>query len=119
MYKSFKEMPVWQVSLNLSIKIFEISQSLPKSEAYGFKSQILRSSNSITANIAEAFGRSGSKDKINFYNISRGSAFETQSHLIYGAKVNYFAQPRVDKLLEDYNLLIYDLNKIIKSLRRS
>ncbi|RLD49620.1 MAG: hypothetical protein DRJ05_20705 [Bacteroidetes bacterium] len=55
MYKSFREMPVWQNALNLSDIVFEMSNSLPKSEDYGLTSQIRKSSSSSTANIAEAF----------------------------------------------------------------
>jgi len=51
MYKSFRDMPVWQNALNLSAIVFELTISLPKSEDYGLTSQIRRSSNSVTGNI--------------------------------------------------------------------
>ncbi len=119
MYKSFTDMSVWKESLNLSERIFKLSLSLPKCEEYGLASQIKRSANSITANIAEAFGRSTSKDKNKFYTIAKGSAFETQSHLLYGQKVNYFEENKVSDIFQLYNQLIFDLNKIIKSLSQS
>ena len=109
-------MPVWQNSLELSSKVFDITLSLPKSEDYGLTSQIRRSSNSITANVAEAFGRRTKKDKSHFYIISRGSAFETQSHLLYGVKVGYFEESKVKELLASYSELIHELNKILKYL---
>jgi four helix bundle protein len=116
MFKSFTEMPVWQKALNLSADVFKLSSQLPKSEDYGLVSQIRRSSNSITANIAEAFGRKQKMDKSRFYHIARGSAFETQSHLLYGSKVGYFETQTVNNLFKAYNLLIFELNKILKSL---
>lgn len=109
-------MPVWQNSLELSDEVFKISSLLPKSEDYGLTSQIRRSSNSITANIAEAFGRKTKKDKSHFYIISRGSAFETQSHLLYGKKIGYFKPEKVKDLFNKYNVLIHEINKILKSL---
>ena len=117
MYKNFSEMPVWQKAMNLAVEIFHITSSLPRSEDYGLTSQIRRSANSISANIAEGFGRNTNKDKCQFYIISRGSAFETQNHLIYGMKVNYFQQIQVEKLTSQYNDMIHDLNKLIKFLR--
>lgn len=63
MFKSFREMSVWQNALNLSNIVFKLTTSLPKSEDYGLTSQIRRSSNSTTGNIAEAFGRKTKKDK--------------------------------------------------------
>ena len=86
MYKSFREMPVWLKALKLSIEIFDLTIKLPKSEDYGLISQIRRSSNSISANIAEGFGRNSNKDKSHFYTYARGSVFETQSHIIYGSR---------------------------------
>jgi four helix bundle protein len=115
MYKSFTEMPVWQKAHDLSIEIFKISNSLPRSEDYGLTSQIRRSSNSISGNIAEAFGRNTSKDKQHFYIIARGSAYEIQSHLLYGGKAGYFDKLSTEKIITAYNDLILELNKIIKS----
>jgi four helix bundle protein len=109
-------MPVWQNALQLSGIVFDMTISLPKSEDYGLTSQIRQSSNSSTANIAEAFGRKTKKDKSHFYVIARGSAFETQSHLLYGNKVGYFEKKKTEKLLERYSELIHELNRILKSL---
>ena len=110
-------MPVWQNAMDLAVEVFHIASALPKSEDYGLTSQIRRSANSVSANISEGFGRNTNKDKCQFYIIARGSAFETQNHLIYGRKVNYFQQNQVEKLTSKYNDLIHDLNKLIKSLR--
>ncbi len=65
-YTSFSEMPVWKKALELSIKVFQLTIDLPKEEAYGLTSQIRRSANSVSANIAEGFGRKNTKDKIHF-----------------------------------------------------
>jgi four helix bundle protein len=116
MVKSFKDMKLWQKALHLSGKIFQLTHKLPKSEDYGLTSQIRRSANSVTSNIAEAFGRRTRKDKRNFYIIARGSAFETQSHLLYGLKVEYFDSQSVEILVEEYQDLIHQLNKIMKAL---
>ncbi len=116
MYKSFREMPVWQKAMELSIQVFKLSSSLPRSEDYGLTSQIRRAANSISANIAEGFGRNTSKDKNNFYIIARGSTFETQNHLIYGQKVDYFESEITKRIISDYDELIHELNKLLKSL---
>jgi len=56
------------------------------------------------------------KDKSNFYIIARGSSYKTQNHLLYGNKVDYFETQITQRLFEEYNELIYELNKLIKSL---
>lgn len=104
--KSFTEMPVWQKAHELSAEIYKLTQNLPRSEDYGLTSQIRRSSNGISACISEGFGRSTNKDKSNFYIIARGSAFETQNHLLYGNKVGYFELNEVQRLFAEYKELI-------------
>jgi len=117
MYNTFRDMPVWKAALDLSFEVFTTSSTLPRSEDYGLTSQIRRSANSISGNIAEGFGRQTSKDKANFYIMARGSVFETQSHLLYGNKVGYFEPEKTEQLLSGYDSIVHELNKIIKALK--
>jgi four helix bundle protein len=116
LYKSFTEMPVWQKAHGLAIEVFNITIDLPRSEDYGLTSQIRKSSNGVAACIAEGFGRSSKKDKSYFYVIARGSSYETQNHLLYGNRVGYFESKKTHYLFVEYNQLIFELNKLIKSL---
>jgi four helix bundle protein len=115
-YNSFTEMPVWQKAHKLAIEVFKLTVGLPRSEDYGLTSQIRKSSNGAAACIAEGFGRSTKRDKSNFYIIARGSSFETQNHLLYGNKVGYFEESITQQLFKGYDVLVYELNKLIKSL---
>lgn len=119
MFLSFEDMPVWQKSLELSTMVFSKTINLPRSEDYGLSSQIKRSSNGISGNIAEAFGRMTPMDKKNFYVFARGSANETKSHILYGIAVGYFIKEECQLILNRYEDLIFELNKIIKTLRDS
>jgi four helix bundle protein len=87
----------------------------PKKEDYGLTSQIRRSALSVPGNIAEGFGRRHTKDKLNFYYMSRGSLGETKSHLIYGFKVGYFQESELSELLELTANIWEELNKLINS----
>lgn len=100
--------------MQLAEDVHKISSTLPKSEDYGLTSQIRRAALSISANLAEGFGRGTSKDKANFYRYSRGSALETKNHLIYGSRVNYFDKNEVSILFKDIEDIIFELNKILK-----
>ncbi len=117
MYKSFKEMPIWQEAMEIAVEIFKLTERLPKKEDYGLTPQIRKSSASISANIAEAFGRQHSKDKINFYCFSRGSITETMNHLEYGYRVGYFFEKEVSDIGKRLDVLNNNINKVIKSLR--
>jgi four helix bundle protein len=116
MYKSFHDMQVWQKAMDLAVKIFELTANLPRCEDYGLTSQIRRSSASVHGNIAEGFERATAADKSYFYTISKGSSSETQSHLEYGKRVKYFDLKTVELLTEEYQDVIHELKKIIKTL---
>jgi four helix bundle protein len=97
-YLDFTEMPVWQKANEVVERVYAICLKLPRSEEYALSSQLKRAAVSIAANIAEAFGRSHSKDKVNFYYYARGSAFEVRSHLIVGRNLKFFEQADIAKI---------------------
>ena len=111
-------MNVWKKSMDLAIKIFRLTDRLPRKEDYGLTSQIRRSALSVSGNIAEGFGRKHTKDKLNFYYDARASLTETKSHLIYGKKVGYFKDSEfdvnndmIDNIWKELNFLIANLNR--------
>lgn len=109
-------MPVWKKAMDIAVDVFLISNSLSRKEDYALTSQIRRSAESISANISEGFGKAGTKDKTMFYKFSRGSAYETKNHLIYGNLVKYFELEKTQLIIAQIESLIQDLNKIIKTL---
>ena len=116
MYTDFTQMPVWKKAMDIAVEVFHISDNLPKKEDYALASQIRRSAESISSNIAEGFGRAGNKDKTMFYKFARGSAFETKNHLIYGTLVKYFSDEKSEVIISNIETIIHELNKIIKTL---
>lgn len=118
MFKDFTEMPVWQKAMDIAVDCFFLTERLPRKEDYGLTSQLRRSAESISSNIAEAFGRRTNKDKSRVYDISRSEAFETKNHLIYGSNVKYFADEEIRLITEKINIVIHELNKIINFLNR-
>ena len=110
-------MPIWNDSMNLAEQIFKLSEKFPKKEDYGLTSQLRSAVLSISANIAEAYGRHHTLDKINFYYYSRGSVTETQNHIEYGKRVGYLSEDSAKNLDIILDKLYNDLNKIILSLK--
>ena len=81
----FKELKVWQKSIQIVIKIYSITMNFPNDEIYGITSQIRRCAVSIPSNIAEGAGRGTKKDFSHFLNIAKGSTFELSSLTIVSA----------------------------------
>ena len=57
MIKTFSDLEVYRLSYQLSIDVFNLSKQFLESEKYSLTSQIIRSTRSVSANIAEGFGR--------------------------------------------------------------
>ena len=115
-YNDFTEMPVWQKGAEVIEKVYKLCLILPKSEVYTLSSQLKRASLSITANIAESFGRKHTKDKINFYIYARGSTFEVQSHLLIAKRLGFFTAIEIHEIMNTCLEIIESLNKIMKGL---
>ena len=79
---TFEQLQVWKEARSLRNQIERLVKRLPKSEQYRLSDQIIRSSRSITANIAEGYGRYHEGDAIRHCFFARGSLFETLDHLI-------------------------------------
>jgi len=92
-------MPVWQKSMDLAVRIFKLTDNLPRKEDYGLVSQIRRSALSVSGNISEGFGRKHTRDKLKFYFNSPGSLAETKNHLIYGHKLDISAKRNLELIL--------------------
>ncbi len=115
-YKSFEDMTVWKDSQDLAKRVFNWSEHLPRKEDYGLTSQVRRAALSVSANIAEGFGRHHVADKLNFYYNARGSLYETRSHLAYARQVGYLEENVLIELNELTSKLTVELGKLISSL---
>ena len=81
--KTYKDLIFWQRAYEVSKMIFRLVNQLPKNQANRIlTSQILRSAMSVGANIAEGYGRFGSKEYPRFLQVALGSANETEHWLL-------------------------------------
>jgi four helix bundle protein len=81
--QDYRELKVWQRAVELTVLIYRLTQSFPKTELYGLTSQMRRSGVSIASNIAEGRGRASGGAFRQFLSIARGSSCEllTQIHV--------------------------------------
>lgn len=89
---SFEDSRVWQASTELAVDVYKIVKKLPEAEKYALSSQLRRAVVSISTNIAEGFGRTSSKEKIQFYSVAYGSLLEVKSLLLLAQKLNLIRQ---------------------------
>ena len=97
---SFENLTVWQKSQDFAVQVYKATRSFPKEEVFGVTSQIRRAASSVSANIAEGFGRTATKDKLHFYTIAYGSLLETKNFLYLSNRLGYLEQVELEKLIE-------------------
>lgn len=108
--QSYKDLIVWQKSIDLVKKIYEITSKFPKSEMYGIIMQIRRSSISIPSNIAEGYGRKSHKEYLQFYAIAYGSALELETQLIIAKQLGFASEgefQKIEALLTEIIKMLY------------
>jgi four helix bundle protein len=90
--KSFQDLKAWQLARELRNKIYPLVDVLPDEEKYNLKSQLRRAAVSVTANIAEGYGRYHYQENIQFCRVARGSLYEIQDHLFTCKDLGYLEE---------------------------
>ena len=115
---SYKDLIVWQRSVDLVVAVYELTSQFPKSELYGLTSQMRRCAVSIPSNIAEGRRRGSKKDFRQFLIIAYGSGaeLETQIEIIkklpFGKNLDY---SKIDKLLNETMRMLNKILSVLKS----
>lgn len=117
--KSYKELIVWQKSMELVLLVFDITSSFPKSEQFGLVSQIRRSAVAIPSNIAEGYGRRSKKEFRQFISIAYGSAMELETQLILSRRLKLAQEKEFEKAENLLQEVLKMLNSIISKLKLS
>ena len=96
--KDFTSLKAWQKARDVKLFFYKkILPKLPKEEKYSLDTQIRRAAVSVTANIAEGYGRFHYQEGIQFYRISRASLYELKDHLISCLDFDYVKQELVNE----------------------
>ena len=99
-------------------EVLKAVQSFPKEEKFLLIAQIKYSARSITANIAEGYGRYHYQEAIQFCRIARGSLLETYDHLSSALDEGYITESLYNELKEKQALLLQKINGYIAYLKR-
>ncbi len=112
MIHNFRELVVWQKSMELTKQVYAQTKAFPSHELYGLTSQIQRAAVSIPTNIAEGAGRSTNKDLCHFLSFSIGSAYELETELSLAKEFEYISAD----VYEDLHLQLIEVQKMLYGL---
>ncbi|MES3019082.1 MAG: four helix bundle protein [Bacteroidota bacterium] len=99
MIKSYSDLEVYKLSYKLAMEIFNLSKDFPASEKYSLTDQVVRSTRSVSANIAEGYGRRMyTQDFKKFLIYSAASLEETKVWLNFSKDCNYITVEQFDSV---------------------
>jgi four helix bundle protein len=87
MGQSFQDLLVWQRAMEMTVAIYESTQSFPREELYGLTSQLRRAAVSVASNIAEGRGRISQGEFRQFLGLAQGSNYEVQTQLLVAKRM--------------------------------
>ena len=108
-YLKLNDIEAYKISFHLSNYVWEVILKWDHFAKKTIGSQFVNAVDSISANIAEGFGRHFKKDKVNFYRYNKGSLKES---------FDWNEKARVRKLIteEEYKFIFAELDKLPKSI---
>ena len=116
-YDDFRDLEVWKRCRDIRKKVWNLSKDFPIEEKYRLSDQMIRSSRSSTACIAEGYGRYHYQENIQFCRQSRGSLYELIDHVDVAVECNYIDDTNADNLIEEIKIAIRVLNGYIRYLK--
>jgi four helix bundle protein len=111
----FSDLTVWQKAHELTLATYKLTEKFPRSEQFGIVSQLRRSAASVSANIAEGFGRRTTKELLRCLQISRGELEETRYFMILSRDLKHISPAE----FESINNHCDSVGQLINALGRS
>ncbi len=113
--RSYRDLKVWQKSMDLAVRTYELTRTFPSEEKYGIVSQMRRAAASVPANIAEGQARRSTKEFIQMLGIARGSLAEIETFVALSERLGMTRSETSESLLED----CAEINRMMNGLMRA
>ena len=113
--RDFKDLVVWQRSMDLVVSIYRATSELPNSEAFGLRQQMRRASVSAPSNVAEGYRHGTRKQYHQFVCTAHGSIGELETQILICKRLG-FLEGDCPVLLDDVDQLSRMLNVLTRKL---
>ena len=113
--RSYRDLKVWQKSMDLAVRTYELTRTFPSEEKYGIVSPMRRAAASVPANIAEGQARRSTKEFIQMLGIARGSLAEIETFVALSERLGMTRSETSESLLED----CAEINRMMNGLMRA
>jgi four helix bundle protein len=118
-YFNLEELEVYQLAENFSEEIWKVVARWDYFAKDTVGKQMIRSADSISANIAEGYGRYHYKENRNFCYFSRGSIIETKGWLKKSKNRDLITEEEFNELFENLQAIHLKLNAYMKFIGKA
>lgn len=94
----FTELETWKHARVPRSELYRMVKAFPQEEKFGLAAQIRRAASSVTANLAEGYGRYSYQENVQFCRVGRGSLYELRDHLTTALDAGYIPKARYEEL---------------------
>lgn len=112
----FEDLKVWQHSIEIGLKIYQLVDQIQVSKDFRAKDQLLGAAISISNNIAEGFEYNSNRQFVRYLGIAKGSAGELRSQLYLLLKAGKITIPDYETLYADLIQISSEIKGFIKYL---
>jgi len=116
--RDYTKIEAWKLADDLTVAVYQATQSFPREEIYGITSQIRRAACSVPANIVEGSSRESKKDYLHFLYISRGSLSETQYFVHLSRRLGYLSDSDAERLIGQTRQTFACLHGLIRAVEK-
>ena len=117
--KSYRDLEVWQESMNLVDEVYRATEGFPKNQQFSLVQQIQRSVISVPSNIAEGHGRKKHGEFMYHLRVSRGSLYELETQLIASRRLAFMGDEQFKIVSDRIQLVGRLLNGLLRFLERT
>ncbi len=116
---TYRELEVWQRSMDLVVAVYTLSGTLPASEKFGLANQMQRCAVSVPANIAEGYGRTHRGDYLRYLSIAKGSLAELETYFTILERLGFAQAEAINEVWTLAQIVGRMLTRLIASLNKT
>jgi four helix bundle protein len=116
--KSYRDLKIWQLGIEISATIYRLTSSFPEHELYGLASQMQRASVSIPSNRAEGHPRGSAQDLLRSVAIAQGSLAELETQRSIARQLSYgntIVLEQLDEMAGEESRMLSGYRRSLKS----
>jgi len=116
---SFRDLLVWQKSLDLAVRCHRVARRFPRDEQLVLGYQTRKSALSVPSNIAEGFARHSTASYVQHLWTAHASGAELQTQLIVGTRIDIVSEAEAAALISDEEEVGRMIHGLVRSLERT